>query len=520
MNAGHDGAVAVIQDGRLLCSLESEKDSIRRHSPLRPTLILDSAALMDGLPDVIAFGGWDQVPHLRAFNIGMLNVRLGEYEGAVTIEHGEANLFGRRVATFSSSHERSHLMTAVGLAPSEDAPAYVVLVWDGLIGSFYLLDRDFTVSEQIQVLRRPGQRYGFLFRLADETVSDRGGFDRPEDAGKLMALAAYGSAQQANDAIRDTVERIFTGPRLKHEFTDSPVYNAGVESEECKTAAALLTDRLFEVFADAARSRLPAGLPLYIAGGCGLNCDWNSRWLELGHFSSVFVPPCASDSGSAIGTAIDALHFMTGKPHIHWNVYSGRDFEWDSDPDPAVWRQRELDPGGVSKALEEGQIFAWVQGRWEIGPRALGNRSILAEPSRPATRDRLNEIKQREGYRPIAPCCRVEDLDLVFNETFEDPYMLYFRTVESDRYGAITHIDGSARCQTVTAESNPPLHRLLTAFGARTGAGVLCNTSLNFKGAGFINRMSDLTTYCEDRGLDAMVVGDAWFERVDTSVSR
>jgi hydroxymethyl cephem carbamoyltransferase len=178
-----------------------------------------------------------------------------------------------------------------------------------------------------------------------------------------------------------------------------------------------------------------------------------------------------------------------------------------------VWRRRELDADGVARALADGQIFAWVQGRWEIGPRALGNRSILAEPFQATTRERLNEIKQRETYRPIAPCCRVEDLGLVFNETFEDPYMLYFRTVKSERYGAITHVDGSARCQTVTGASNPPLHGLLTAFSAGSGAGVLCNTSLNFKGTGFINRMTDLTRYCEERGLDAMVVGDVWFER-------
>jgi hydroxymethyl cephem carbamoyltransferase len=159
-------------------------------------------------------------------------------------------------------------------------------------------------------------------------------------------------------------------------------------------------------------------------------------------------------------------------------------------------------------------VFAWVQGRWEIGPRALGNRSILAEPFQAATRERLNEIKRREGYRPIAPCCRVEDLELVFNEPFEDPYMLYFRTVRSDRFGAVTHVDGSARCQTVTETGNPPLHRLLSAFAEETGFGVLCNTSLNFKGRGFMNAMSDLTLYCEHRGLDSMVVGDAWFERI------
>jgi hydroxymethyl cephem carbamoyltransferase len=514
LNAGHDGAAAVLADGRLLCSLEAEKDSWRRHAVIGAMTLLSSMLLMDAVPDVIAFGGWGHDRIRQKFDVSHFNLRLADYEDPITVEHGQTQILGKPVTVFSSSHERSHIMMAVGMAPREDVPMRAVLVWEGLIGSFYLLDSQFTVTRTIPVMRRPGQRYAFLFALADESFPDRGEVPPLENAGKLMALAAYGDARAADEQIRDTVDRIVTRPNVKLEFADSPVYNSGVESEACKSAAALLTERIFEVFAEAARAHLPPGLPLYISGGCGLNCDWNSQWRELGHFSSVFVPPCTNDAGSAIGTAIDALHFATGDPHVEWSVYSGREFEWDSDPDPDIWRRRELDHDAVAQALASGQIFAWVQGKWEIGPRALGNRSILAEPFQAETRDRLNEIKQRESYRPVAPCCRVEDLGLVFNETFEDPYMLYFRTVKSERYAAVTHVDGSARCQTVTADGNPPLHRLLTAFSASSGAGVLCNTSLNFKGAGFINRTTDLTRYCEERGMDAMVVGDAWFERV------
>jgi hydroxymethyl cephem carbamoyltransferase len=100
----------------------------------------------------------------------------------------------------------------------------------------------------------------------------------------------------------------------------------------------------------------------------------------------------------------------------------------------------------------------------------------------------------------------------VFDRDFADPYMLYFRMARSDDLGAVTHVDGSARCQTVSTETNKPLHNLLTVFGDRHGVGVLCNTSLNFKGRGFINRMSDLMRYCEMQGVDDIVVGDAWFQ--------
>jgi hydroxymethyl cephem carbamoyltransferase len=271
---------------------------------------------------------------------------------------------------------------------------------------------------------------------------------------------------------------------------------------------------MFQVYADVALARLPAGIPLYINGGCGLNCDWNAKWQELGHFSSVFVPPCTDDSGSAIGTAIDALASATGDPRIEWDVYSGLEFDHDCDPDAGRWARRRADDAEVAAAIAEGRIFAWVQGRWEIGPRALCNRSLLAEPFSTDTRDRLNEIKQREGYRPIAPVCRLEDAGRLFDDGFEDPYMLFFRRVVSDDLGAVTHVDGSARAQTVSQQTNPRMHRLLSAFAERTGAGVMCNTSLNFSRMGFINRMSSLVQYCEQRGIHDMVVGDTWYQRL------
>jgi hydroxymethyl cephem carbamoyltransferase len=404
---------------------------------------------------------------------------------------------------------------AVGMAPKNDSRVHAVLVWEGSLGHLYLLDEHWSVKQQIPVMWEVGNRFAFLFALADPTFPEYAMYPRTEDPGKLMALAAYGDPADADPAVVETVERIVNAPTVSPvpmaEFRDSPVYNAEVESQVTKTAAALLTERIFEVFSRAAQEHLPEGLPLYISGGCGLNCDWNVKWRQLGHFSSVFVPPCANDSGSALGTAIDALAELSGEPHIDWNVYSGLEFEVDREPDPARWERRKLDNKSLADALARGQIVAWVQGHWEIGPRALGARSILAEPFDPRTRDRLNEIKQREAYRPIAPCCRLEDAGKVFTDGSEDLYMLYFRNLRSDQLAAVTHVDGSARAQTVTAESNKPLYDLLSAFAARCGVGVLCNTSLNFKGFGFINRMSDLVTYCEARGIPEMVVGDAWF---------
>ena len=128
-------------------------------------------------------------------------------------------------------------------------------------------------------------------------------------------------------------------------------------------------------------------------------------------------------------------------------------------------------------------MFAWVQGRAEIGPRALGNRSLLAEPYNVQTKDRLNQIKGREHYRPIAPLsARLEDVGNIYDSDFHDPYMLYFRHLRSEELRAVAHVDGTARVQTVTNDANKELHDLLTAFAKRSGVGVLCRCVVELQG--------------------------------------
>jgi predicted NodU family carbamoyl transferase len=160
----------------------------------------------------------------------------------------------------------------------------------------------------------------------------------------------------------------------------------------------------------------------------------------------------------------------------------------------------------VARLLESGLILGWAHGKFEIGPRALGNRSILAEPFRNETRIRLNEIKQREQFRPIAPICTKEDAGRWFGCDTDSPYMLYTYRATTDALAAVTHVNGTARLQTVTPASNPPMYDLLTAFRELTGFGVLCNTSLNFKGKGFINNLTDLDAYARQHELDGFVV--------------
>ncbi|WP_247517339.1 nodulation protein NodU [Bradyrhizobium sp. 190] len=237
-----------------------------------------------------------------------------------------------------------------------------------------------------------------------------------------------------------------------------------------------------------------------------LNCDWNTKWTETGLFSEIFVPPVANDSGSAIGTAIDAQFHLMGNPKIDWNVYSGLEFNTTGSFDLSMYDIHASDYAVIADMLANGLILGWASGRYEIGPRALGNRSILAAPFEASTRMRLNEIKQREQFRPIAPVCLEEEAAKWFGCDHASPYMLYTHRVRTNSLAAVTHVNGTARIQTVSASTNRKLHDLLSACKARTGYGVLCNTSLNFKGRGFINKIDDLSAYAVEHNLDGFVV--------------
>jgi hydroxymethyl cephem carbamoyltransferase len=332
-----------------------------------------------------------------------------------------------------------------------------------------------------------------------------------------MALAGLASSVEVRNEDAQVVDRLLDLHRVfpfqKDVYAGAALHNCGLDNPRLWAAAAYMTGRIFEAFRRTAAQIADAGSPLVISGGCGLNCTWNEQWRRSGLFNDVFVPPCTNDSGSAIGTAIDAQVSAGGDCRIEWSVYAGSEFVEDVIPDPNSWRRSPLDFGQVAQRLHAGEIVAWVQGKSEIGPRALGNRSLLASPLTPDMRDRLNALKGRESYRPIAPCCRIEEHDRWFSMAAPDPHMLFFGTVRTNALPAITHVDGTARVQAVSSSTNAPLHHLLTEFGSQSGYGVLCNTSLNFPGVGFINRLSDLTRYCETRGLTTFVAGANTFTR-------
>lgn len=500
MNPGHDSSVVYIDGGRLVSSIEAEHDSNPRHSGPSVDNIAKFINCLEEPPEVLALGGW------WGTNASYFGI-----DGSA-IEASSKQLESVAIRRFSSSHERSHIWASYGLSPFEQGVPCYVLVWEGEIGSFYSISNDLTIEKIATPLDRPGQRFSSLYELADPSAPGTSCGYSYDAAGKLMALASFGEVGRSNDAEDEVVAALMSDRVvLKDDLSSSLLANIGVEDQRLKNAAAKLSSAMFDRFFQSARQFAVDRRPLLVGGGCGLNCDWNSKWLNSDLFSEVFVPPCVNDSGSALGTGIDAQRHFTGNAKLTWTAYPGEIFVEGSDVVDGFSRKL-VDFDEVSEALLQGRIFAWVQGRCEMGPRALGNRSILAAPFNAATRDRLNAIKQREPYRPIAPVCLEDDVDEWFEGKIQSPHMLFLHRVRRPGLEAVTHIDGTARLQSVRHVDNPLLHRLLTAFKSRSGVGVLCNTSLNFKGKGFINRMDDLRKFVVERGVDGMVVGEYLYQ--------
>jgi predicted NodU family carbamoyl transferase len=507
-NPGHDGAFAYIEDGRLVFSLEAEKSSKYRHSSVSVPDAFDALAELPAVPDVLCKGGWWLGDPPR------VGEAVADYHG---IEHGQVivskkQLLGKTIDFFSSSHERSHLLCAFGMSNLPRGTPCYALLWEGNIGAFYEISTELNIMKIADVMPEPGHRYAMLYAIADPTFDKTNAeYSRLSDAGKLMALASFSKRSQPSSDEEIIASFLLQDckhlkPRDCEALKYLRHYNVGVEDQEFRNFAGIFSDSLFERFRRFAEENLKREMPLLIAGGCGLNCDWNTKWKESGLFSEVFVPPVSNDSGSAIGTAIDAQFHFTGDPKIAWDVYSGLHFLSDEAVDSAQFDKLESSITTIAAILASDLILGWVSGRYEIGPRALGNRSILAAPFRASTRERLNVIKQREQFRPIAPVCLEEDAEKWFGCNHPSPFMLYTYRASTNDLAAVTHVNRTARIQTVSALTNRALFDLLTAFKALTGYGVLCNTSLNFKSKGFINTTSDLSDYTLQHQLDGFVV--------------
>ncbi|MBI2944519.1 MAG: hypothetical protein HYY25_09965 [Candidatus Wallbacteria bacterium] len=266
---------------------------------------------------------------------------------------------------------------------------------------------------------------------------------------------------------------------------------------------------------------------LCLAGGVALNCVANERARRRTGARGFFVQPAAGDAGGALGAAavVDRLLLGNGPRPPLEHVYLGPDFS-QAEIDRVLAEQgavsRRLEPDelvrSVAQQLELGRVIGWFQGAMEFGPRALGNRSILADPRPAGMREKLNaKIKFREGFRPFAPAVPLEEAPRWFGDTPESPYMLLTAQVSAGLVPipAVTHVDGSARLQTVRQTANPLFHALLQEFGRRTGVPILVNTSFNVRGEPIVCTPLDAWRCFMSSGLDDLVLGDRLLRKED-----
>ncbi|HHM24012.1 MAG TPA: hypothetical protein ENJ23_03130 [Bacteroidetes bacterium] len=258
---------------------------------------------------------------------------------------------------------------------------------------------------------------------------------------------------------------------------------------------------------------------LCMAGGVALNCVANGRILREGPFEDLFVQPASSDAGGALGAALFTYHQLQNRPQrfVMKHAYLGSRFGPDAVlnylQQNGIAHERLPEEKLVTRVAEylaKGKIVGWFQGAAEFGPRALGNRSILADPRRAEMKDILNEkVKHREPFRPFAPAILEERLSEYFEIDRPSPYMLLVARVKKpEEIPAVTHVDGTARVQSVNERQNPRFYRLLRAFEAQTGCPVLVNTSFNVRGEPIVDSPHDAYLCFRKTQIDVLVLGD------------
>lgn len=261
---------------------------------------------------------------------------------------------------------------------------------------------------------------------------------------------------------------------------------------------------------------------LVIAGGVGLNSVANWRIMQNTGFKNIFIQPAAGDSGGSLGAAFAFYHMTLGKPrkfemtHALWGPsFDNKQIKDTLDKYDAKYKEFKDETKLIeetAKLLADNKVIGWFQGRLEFGPRALGNRSIVANPMNPEMKEILNtKVKYREKFRPFAPSVLEEKASKYFDIDIAAPYMLLIPPVHPDKRDllpAITHVDGSARLQTVDKKTNPRYHKLISAFEKITGMPVVVNTSFNVRGEPIVCTPEDAYSCYMRTGIDALIVGN------------
>jgi carbamoyltransferase len=543
----HNGAACLLRNGRIAVAIEKERLTKVKNDggndALAIAYCLNAAAI-----------GWEDVALVvQNANFGSFSHGYRWYRGERTIPEG--------IPVTTISHHLAHASSAFFLSPFDES---AVLSVDGCGNAFedcmdlagavlperpegdmeaLYFEKDSYYAASGNTLRTVFKDFSALGRFQtdypmhpDTTRHSIGGvyagasryvLGSTSDLGKLMGLAPYGQPGAFRHRIFDIRDgRVFVDYGWMQEFHDRMRSAADFKArfQYFADIAQMVQSEVERALVELARARhsLHPSPNLCFAGGVALNAVANTRILRETPFERMFVPPAADDSGLAIGCAYHGWRtILAGEPvRDGGSPFLGRSY--DADPEQidralqAVGNNVTIDRPAdliaeMADTLAEGRTLAWHRGGAEFGPRALGHRSILADPRRADLRDYINaHVKFREDFRPFAPAVLAEDAETYFHIDHDSPYMLFVVPVREEwrgRIGAVVHVDGTARVQTVRREADAAFHALLTAFKSRSDIGMLLNTSLNRRGQPIVETPVEAATLFRDTGLHALVVG-------------
>jgi carbamoyltransferase len=530
----HDPAVALVVDGRIVAAAEEERFTRRKHGkPCVPfstwELPEQSArwALRYGgiVPSQLDAVAYSYDPDLAPPDGAELHDN--EYEALRTY-------FARRAPGFLATllpgldrarvrfvgHHVAHAASAYLAGPYRDC---AVMVMDGRgEQTSYLCGA--VRNGELEILRRVALPHSLGLRYEELTMHC--GFMRSSDEYKVMALASYGKPRWLRE-LRAAMHHDGDGGFVSLPVDFAQFVPPRAEGEPFADAhadlAASVQAALQETMLELARwLHARTGMKaLVLAGGVALNVVANSYVAEKGPFEHVWVQPAAGDAGTALGAALYVARSMGDAVQPMGSAALGRgwnDAEIEQSLETAnVYYTRPRDIAeAVAQVIARDGIVAWFQGRSEYGPRALGHRSLLANPKHADTLRRLNEVKGREQFRPVAPMTLLEKAPQMFDGPFPSPYMLFVHTVKpgwAERLAAVVHVDGTARVQTVDRAEEPLVARMLDEVERKTGVPVVVNTSLNTAGRPMVDSPRDALECFGSAPVDALAIGPFLLQR-------
>lgn len=549
----HDSAACLIRDGQVISAASEERFNRKKNSPDFPVNAVNYCLQAAGLTiyDIDCVGFYEK-PFLKFYRVVLSHLRSYPFSFKNFMDTMPSWLQDRLIMPLVIKKElgfegkilyiKHHLSHAASAFLVSGFPEAAILTADG-VGEWSAMTYGAGRGNKIKVVKE--MRFPDSLGLFYTAVTTYLGFEALEGEGKIMGLAGYGKPVYL-DKLKEMVvtrkdgsywldQRFFglnKGCRMYSNkfikvFGSERKPESAIDQRHCDIAASLQKFTEYALINIARNLQAETRMEtLCLAGGLFLNCVANSRILEDTDFKEVFIQPAAGDSGGALGVASYIYHSLFNNPRVYAmkNAYLGPEFSAQQIKRSILSAGldfKEMTDDGlfkhIARKIADNKIIGWFQGKMEFGPRALGNRSILANPGNPDMKDLLNSrVKNREAFRPYAPAVLEERAADFFEAKQFSPYMLLAAQVREDKktvIPAVTHVDGSARVQVVNKGINARFWNLIKEFENLSGIPIVINTSFNLKGEPVVCTPDDAINSFKASEMDCLVLGNFVIEK-------